>query len=160
MDVRADPYPSSRARRHHRFWKWIDVEFEVALDSGATDNVCHKGDIAGYHVEQSPGSRVGQNFIVGDGSKISNDGQAHLNLQTMDASLNTLASTFQVAAVSRPLMSVGKLCDNGFDVIFKKTTAIVRAPDGATVCTFERQEGGLYVAKLRLKSPSPFARPS
>ena len=24
--------------------EWIDVEFEVALDSGSTDNVCHAGD--------------------------------------------------------------------------------------------------------------------
>ena len=25
------------------FQEWIDVEFEVALDSGSTDNVCHGG---------------------------------------------------------------------------------------------------------------------
>ena len=104
--------------------------------------------------------KLNNTAIVGDGGKISNDGHAHLNLQTMDASLNTLASTFQVAAASRPLMSVGKLCDNGLDIVFKKDKAIVRAPDGATVCTFERQEGGLYVAKLRLKSQTPFGWPS
>ena len=39
---------------------WIDVEFEVALDSGCTDNVCHQGDVPGYLIEASAGSRCGQ----------------------------------------------------------------------------------------------------
>ena len=61
--------------------EWIDVEFEVALDSGSTDHVCHSGDVLGYVVEASPGSRAGQGFIVGNGARVPNDGQAVLNLQ-------------------------------------------------------------------------------
>ena len=37
--------------------EWIGVEFEVALDSGSTDNVCHEGDAPGYTVEASAGSK-------------------------------------------------------------------------------------------------------
>ena len=97
--------------------EWIDVEFDVALDSGATDNVCHAGDVPGYITEQSPGSKAGQGFIVGNGSRVPNDGQVHLRLQTGGTVANGTTSTFQVAAVSRPLMSVGKLCDGGMDVV-------------------------------------------
>ena len=61
---------------------WIDVEFEVALDSGSTDNVCHPGDVPGYVVESSQGSRAGHHFIVGNGAKVTDDGQVNLNLQT------------------------------------------------------------------------------
>ena len=134
--------------------EWIDVEFEVALDSGSTDNVCHEGDAPGYLVEPSQGSRRGQQFVVGDGNKISNDGEVKLNLQTLDANPNDIASTFQVAKVSRPLMSVGKICDNDMDVIFSRYKARV-VKDQDTVCTFERQDGGLYLARFRLKRPNP-----
>ena len=42
---------------------WVDVEFEVALDSGSTDNACHPGDAPGYLVESSRESRAGQNLL-------------------------------------------------------------------------------------------------
>ena len=142
--------------------EWIDVEFEVALDSGATDNVCHSGDVPGYVMEQSVGSRAGQGFLVGNGARVPNDGQVHLNLETSDAAGNNVTSTFQIAKVSRPLMSVGRLCDNGMDVVFKKDKALVVDQAGAAVCVFERQEGGLYTSKFKLKRPKgslPFVRP-
>ena len=139
--------------------EWVDVEFEVALDSGSTDHVCHAGDTPGYLVEASPGSKAGQGFIVGNGQRVPNEGQINLNLQTGEANGNTMASTFQVAKVSRPLMSVGRLCDAGMDVLFRKDRADVLSADGAVILSFERQPGGLYVSKLRLKSPSqPFGR--
>ena len=134
--------------------EWVDVEFEVALDSGSTDNVCHKGDAPGYTVVPSQGSQRGQKFVIGDGNKISNDGQVCLNLQTTTDDPNSIASIFQVAKVSRPLMSVGKICDNDMDVIFGKDRARVVTRDGAEVCTFHRSNGGLYLAKFRLKRPA------
>jgi hypothetical protein len=39
---------------------WTDIEFEVALDSGAVVHVCSKRDVPGYHVGESDGSRRGQ----------------------------------------------------------------------------------------------------
>ena len=56
-------------------------------------------------------------------------------------------------------MSVGRLCDAGMDVLFKKDRADVLSTSGAVILSFERQHGGLYVAKLKLKRPSqPFGR--
>ena len=43
-----------------------DVEFEVALDSGCTDHVCADVDAPGYELEESPASRCGGGFIIGD----------------------------------------------------------------------------------------------
>ena len=59
---------------------WADIEFEVALDSGSTDNVCHKADAPGYVTVTSQGSRRGQNFVIGDGNKLPNEGEFVLNL--------------------------------------------------------------------------------
>ena len=64
---------------------------------------------------------------------------------------------FQIAAVTRPLMSVGKICDEGHNVTFDKEKAIVRHTDGSELARFVRQPGGLYVAKMKLRNPLGFS---
>ena len=134
---------------------WVDIEFEVALDSGSQDHVCDEQDCPGYVTEVSPGSSRGQCFIVGDGGKLPNQGQRQLNMQPMGDATVDMRSCFQIARVTRPLMSVGKMCDNGLTVTFDDKQAVVKDKDGLAVCTFERAPGGLYLGKFRLKNPSP-----
>ena len=116
----------------------------------------------GYTVEASAGSKRGQKFVIGDGNKITNDGQIRFNLQTtVGDSVNDISSTFQVAKVSVPLMSVGKICDNDMDVLFNQTRAKVLARAGHEICAFVREHGGLYIAKFRLRrpgTPTPFVQ--
>ena len=83
--------------------------------------------------------------MVDDGNEILNDGVVRLNLQTIEDSPNDIGFTFQVAKVSRPLMSVGKICDNGTKVVFSSDKIQVMK-GGAIVCTFER----IYQDLLRL----------
>jgi hypothetical protein len=66
---------------------------------------------------------------------------------------------FQIAAVTRPLMSVGKICDEGHNITFDAVQAIVREKNGTEICRFERSSGGLYVAKMKLRNPAGFGRP-
>ena len=139
---------------------WVETEFEVALDSGSVVHVCAAEDANGYTLESSPGSRRKQMFIMGDGGKTANLGQKALNLT--DPSIgkeNEIKSIFQIAKVTRPLMSVGKICDEGMEVKFTKNEAQVVDKAGRTVCKFYRQPGGLYVAKLKLRAPAGFGRP-
>ena len=93
--------------------EWIDVEFEVALDSGCTDHVCSPNDVPGYVIEDSPGSRVEQHFVVGTGARIPNTGQSCFNHESDGPIANAIKSVFQIAKVSRPLMSVGRICNGG-----------------------------------------------
>ena len=74
----------------------------------------------------------------------------------MDADKNGMKSMFQLAKVSRPLMSVGKICDAGMKVVFEDQRAFVTEKSGRVVCRFDRKSGGgLYLAKLRPKAPFP-----
>ena len=132
---------------------WQDLEFEVALDSGSVVHVCAPGDIPGYLVQASAGSRRGQEFLMGDGGTIPNLGESQLNLSDQDKNLQ---SVFQIAAVTRPLMSVGRICDQGHSITFNAVMAVVHSAEGTELCKFERQPGGLYVAKLKLRSPAGF----
>ena len=61
--------------------------------------------------------------------------------------------TCQVSDVNRPLWSVARICDAGFQVIFDKKGARVVNAKGKTICTFNRV-GNLYKIKLDLKDPT------
>ena len=66
---------------------WSDVEFEVALDSGAVVHVCAPEDCPDYLLAESPGSKQGQRFLMGDGCTIVNHGQKRLRLSDDDRDL-------------------------------------------------------------------------
>ena len=113
-------------------------------------HVCADTDAPGYEIRESAGSKRGQRFTVGDGGKLANQGEFDLNLEAGNASLK---SPFQVAKATRPLMSVGKICDQGHTISFDAEKAIIRNAVGREVARFERRNGGLYTAKMVLKAP-------
>ena len=60
---------------------WQDLEFEVALDSGAVVHVCSLEDCPWHALHESPGSKAGQVFILrDDGGTIKNLCKHALNL--------------------------------------------------------------------------------
>ena len=131
---------------------WNDLEFEVAFNSVAVVHVCGPGDCPRCSLEESPGSRRGQEFLMGDGGTIPNLGQKRLNLFDEPIS-KPIASVSQIAAVTRPLMSVGRVCDEGHNVTFDVEKVVVRSSAGDELRRFVRTAGGFYVAKLKLKNP-------
>ena len=134
------------------------LNFEVVLDSGAVDHVADNIEAPGYTVDSTAKSSA--NFATANGEPIENKGVMTLNLITTEG--HPIKSKFQVCEVSRPLWSVGKICDSGCKVIFTADKAeVVQEKTGKTVCGFKRQ-GGLYVGNLRLSRPNgtqPFTRP-
>ena len=141
--------------------QWRDVDVEVTLDSGCCNHVMDTEDAPGYTVSESLGSRRGQNFVVGNGERVPNEGQMVLNLETdtSDKRKVNISSTVQVAEVSRPLMSVSKVCDQGYTCVFTKDGARINDEKGGEVYSFKRVNG-LYVSNMRLRPPGPFAGPA
>ena len=69
-----------------------------------------------FEIVDTAASRAGVYYTSADGAKISNVGQ-----QTLPVALENgvrASAVFQVADVSRPLMSVGKVCEMGNRVLF------------------------------------------
>ena len=63
---------------------------EVTLDSGACDHVMDVETCPlGYEVHESEGSTRGGGVLVGNGERIPNDGEVHLNLSAPNASGTT-----------------------------------------------------------------------
>ena len=135
---------------------WVDTEIEVCLDSGCCDHVMDLQDAPGYqaYLVESPGSKRKQQFVVGNGERVPNEGQLVLNLESdVDKCTRKLQSTFQVAEVTRPLMSVSKICDQGLRCLFDDQEALVcDKVSGKVLVTFKRH-GGLYITRMRLKPP-------
>ena len=137
---------------------WVDPEIEITLDSGCVEHVMDLGDAPGYgaFLAESDGSKRKQNFIVGNGQKVPNEGQLLLNLEKDGGGDRKLQSTFQIAEVTRPLMSVSRVCDQGLTCTFSNSHALVLDKNGKTVVKFERRSG-LYIARMRQKPPEGFA---
>ena len=53
-------------------------------------------------------------------------------------------------------MSVGRMCDEGHSITFNDVMAVLHDKQGAEICRFHRNPRGLYVAKLKLRSPAGF----
>ena len=142
--------------------EWTDIDVEIALDSGCCDHIMDVEELApGYAVMQSERSKRGAGFIVGNGERLANDGEAVLNLEAqMPGSQGVpFRSTFQAAKVTRPLMSVSKICRNGFKCSFDDSQALILDEAGAVVCRFV-ERNGIYLTTVKLKSPSPFGGPA
>ena len=128
---------------------------EVALDSGAANHVLSREDIPGYAVEESPGSKAGQQFLPAGGKAIDNEGQVNIVMHAPsgEATSSELLSCFQVAKVTRPLLSVSRICSKGtLEVVCKKDAAYIQDTKGNVVAKFEKR-GGLYVADVAIRNP-------
>ena len=141
-------------KRETEGWRQVNV----VLDSGAADSVCPKDMAPWFEVVDSDASRAGVYYTAANGGKLYNLGQTHIPI-AMDNDYRTMA-TFQVADVSRPLMSVSKVCEMGNRVVFGAGGGyILNLETGATI-PFETKDG-IYVFKLWIPplSESPFGRP-
>ena len=71
---------------------------------------------------------------MGDGGLIPN-----LGFKLSDTIVGRdIQSVFQIAAVTRPLMSVGRICDEGHSITFDAVMAVVHAKNGSEVRRFTR----------------------
>jgi hypothetical protein len=131
----------------------------IALDSGAGDHVVGPEDVQGLTIEESAGSKAGRHFMAANKQRIPNIGQVTVTMKDQGTN-GMFNSVLQIAEVSRPLYSVGRMCDAGAEVTFDAKKAIVRM-NGKELARFQR-EGGLYIAEMMVgprKTSAGFTRP-
>ena len=84
--------------------------------------------------------------------RVPNLGQQTLEVRTeegVDANV-----TFQMADVTRPLNSVGKVCDTGKRVIFGKRGGVIWDLATNQLTKFDREADGVYELNLWVKDAS------
>ena len=85
-------------------------ELCAVMDSGAADSVAPCAVAEEVPMLESPGSRNGQQYMTADGTKLPNKGQKSFTAVTSEG--RSIGVTYQMADVSRPLNSVGRICDH------------------------------------------------
>ena len=119
----------------------------IALSSSAGDHVAGRDQVGKNSARPSLASEHGCHFVDAGGNRIQNQGESQLHM--LEPGGKTTKSTFQVADVTRALYSVSKICDDGCEVYFTATEAVITKND-VVVTRFVR-EGGLYVAEMQIK---------
>ena len=134
-------------------WKKI----QAIVDSGAGENVSNEADLGDIKVRPSVGSKMGLVYEAADGQQIKNRGET--TITGMLEGGEERAMTFQVCDVSRPLLSVGRICEAGNKVTFEDDRAeIVHKASGRK--TFAKKVNGVYVLEFWVldSSESDFVR--
>ena len=138
-------------------------EVETTLDTGASAHAANRVDFPGYEVVESPGSKAGQHFGCAGGKSLLNEGQMTVHMVSpLEETAISLCT--QVTQVTRPLLSVTKMTEDGkLEVLCRRDKAVVRDLKGKILATFPKKNG-LYVCMMKVKNPryrhnQPFPRP-
>ena len=115
------------------------TRIKAVPDTGAVMNVAPSSMAPEFVVQPSEGSKRGQEFVAASGTCIPNEGEQHLMMQSPEGVWSR--RRWQVAEVTRPLMSVGEECDNGSLVIFGKRGGIIMNMDTKEMQRFPRVNG-------------------
>ena len=128
------------------------------MDSGASNPVAPPDMIPGVKIMPSPGSIRGQVYnTASKEKKLPNLGQQQLHACTHEG-LDTEV-LFQIADVSKPLVSVSAICELGNRVIFGRGGGVVQNLASGHETPFQRKNG-IYVLEMWLldDSSAPFHR--
>ena len=128
------------------------------MDSGASAPVAPPGMAPHVEVRPSPGSIRGQTYATASKEKLPNLGQQHLQACTEEGEYTEVL--FQIADVSKPLVSVSAICEKGNRVIFGRSGGIVQNLRTGSETPFRRLSG-IYVLDMWLldEPEQPFYRP-
>ena len=137
------------------------AKISVAVDSGACAHVTPK-DVFSVTCEESAGSKAGEKWFGAEGTSILNLGKQMID--GFDDNGFPIQVRFNVASkLSRPLMSVFEIAEQGLDVHFSKGEGWIES--GSQNRTMLRCEGKLWMLDIWTQVPRsianlPFARPS
>ena len=131
--------------------RWLKVRNGVTLDSGCSVFVIPSCWLSWFSLEESEGSKRGQNFTTASNNKIPNEGQRTVRFITDDGRRRRM--TFQVSAVNKILASVAGICDNGNTILFTCTGGTIKSIATGRETKFRRQ-GNVYVMDIWVANPS------
>ena len=123
--------------------KWVKVD--SVMDSGASAPVAPPSMLPNVKVEESEGSKRKQKFTSASKHKLLNLGQQLICACTEEG--DDMDVLFQIADVSKPLVSVSAICERGNRVIFGRSGGVVKNIATGHEIPFHRRNG-IYVLSM------------
>ena len=127
------------------------VVIRACMDSGAVDSVAPASIAPHVPLQESAGSSRGQKYSTADGTTIPNRGEKTFVMRTKEG--NDTEVTYQIADISRPLNSVGRICDQGNFVVFESTGGFIVNRSSGARTRFEREDA-LYMLDTWVPRPT------
>ena len=115
----------------------------IIVGSGACDHVAPKSLIKG--AKSTKGKAYDENYVGADRGMFPNLGEQRLrlNISGKSTTAKSVAATFQLADIAKPVLSVSRLTENGCDVKFTSKGGMSPTSSGMKM-PFHRT-GGVYV---------------
>ena len=124
------------------------IELEVTVDSGACDTVMPLSS-CDFQILPSYQSKNKMKYEAANGAPIANLGERRCLIRTPGA-WNEKRITFQVADVHKPLLSISRAADAGFDCFLNDKGGWLIPRDGGERIPI-RRKGNLYVLTMWVK---------
>ena len=134
--------------------KMVWVQIPCAVDSGACAHVAPPNVFGLLSITEA--QHKGKYFGA-DGSPIDEYGQLTVNAVLGEGS--EMKTTFDIAKITRPLLSVNQISQNGHQVIFGKSESYIKL-QGSNKRVPLRAEGRLYMLDMWVKIPASIAEKS
>ena len=131
-------------------------ELEVTVDSGACDTVIPLGVIDHVQLHDSPGSLRNQAYEAANGSSIYNVGERRCVVGTSWESPPKIMH-FQVADVKKPLLSITRVADMGFECVLGRRGGYLLDTQSGEHIPIQRK-GSLYAMSLWVRDSRDFVR--
>ena len=136
------------------------IRLRSVMDSGCGESVIPPAACPGYKIQESPGSKRGQEYVTASKHEIPNLGEQILSIITDEENQGKLK--YQVADVSRPLTAVSEVCDAGNRVLYGRNGGVILNVESGKETWFGREKN-IYVFEIWVKpadeSPADFRRP-
>ena len=123
--------------------KWVKVK--SIMDSGASAPVAPPDMLPNVTIRESPGSKRGQRFSSASKHKLKNLGEQRILACTEEGEATEVL--FQIADISKPLVSVSAICERGNRVLFGKAGGVVINIKSGKQIPFYK-ENGVYVLSM------------
>ena len=118
---------------------------EMIVDSGAAASVMPENLLKDYKVTRGEAAQRGVHYLTADGGRVPNLGEMSVKFVTKEQF--KCAMTFQVADVTKPILSVGSLAALGNIVSFTKFGGTIYNPRSKRKVAFKKR-GGVYIIEV------------
>ena len=135
----------------------VRIRKGLTVDSGAADHVMPIGWLVMFIVMASIGSKKGLHYVAADGTRIPNLGQQMIRFMTLDGTW--CEWVFQVAGIHKPLVSVSKLIEAGYRVVFDEDNSYIIHKKSKQIIKMRKERGVFVVDAYVTRTNQSFIRP-
>ena len=143
-----DSFLKRLAEKLKRMWT---IPRGLVIDSGAATHVIPKGWLSSIPAEPSAGSKKGIHYIAATGNRVPNEGRQRVPFWTEEGV--GLSWIFQVTKVNKPLVSVGKLIEEGWRIVFDEEASYIKHKKTEQIMAPSKERGVSIVKGYVEKDP-------